>query len=121
MVYFVGCNSVNEGIGIENGKIEDSCITSATCQKGFPPANGRLNSATCWSAGRNDKNQWLQVDVGQEKIITAISSQGRKDANQWVISYVVSYSSDGEKFENYQVNGADKVMKFNKTSKNIFK
>jgi len=44
-----------------------------------------------------DINQWLQVARGgQKRKVTAIATQGRADADQWVKEYVVKYILDGE-------------------------
>ena len=96
---------------MENKKIRDSRIASSSFWTGLPPQEGRLNCSTAWSANENDKNQWIQVDLGKEKVVTAIATQGRKNADQWVGSYFVSYSLDREKFERYQINGEDEVIK----------
>jgi hypothetical protein len=70
---------------------------------------GRLNSASSWTARKQDQNQWIQIDLGEEEIITAIATQGRSNYNQWVKTYSVSYSLDGKTFESCKINGAVKV------------
>ena len=42
------------------------------------------------------------MDLGKKLEVTAIQTQGRYDANQWVMSYTVSYSNDGKTFYPYQ-------------------
>ena len=88
---------------MENGNIADSQITSSTFWRGLASAKGRLNGATAWAAGQNDQNQWIQVDLGEQKIVTKIATQGRNNHEQWVTSYVVSYSLNGQTFNQYQV------------------
>ncbi|CAB3999807.1 partial [Paramuricea clavata] len=100
-------------LGMANKKIQDSRIASSSYWTGLPAQEGRLNGATAWSANENDKNQWIQVDLGKEKVVTAIATQGRKNADQWVGSYFVSYSLDREKFERYQLNGEDEMFSGN--------
>ena len=94
---------------MENGNIADSQITSSTSLERFASAKGRLNGATAWAAGQNDQNQWIQVDLGEQKIVTKIATQGRNDYDQWVTSYGVSYSLNGQIFNQYQVHSIDKV------------
>ncbi len=55
-----------------------------------------------WSAGRNDLNQWLQVDLGGFTIVTRVATQGRNGNNQWVNSYRLQYSDDGVTFQFYK-------------------
>ena len=94
---------------MENGNIADSQITSSTFWKRLASAKGRLNGATAWAAGQNDQNQWIQVDLGEQKIVTKIATQGRNNYDQWVTSYGVSYSLNGQTFNQYQVHSIDKV------------
>ena len=55
------------------------------------PWMGRINSIRSWSARVNNKGQWLQINLGNKARVTGIATQGRRDANQWVTSYVLSY------------------------------
>ena len=103
------CPFGDRELGMESKNIQDSQITSSTARENLPPENGRLNGESSWSADQNDKNQWLQIDLGDILAITRIATQGRHDYDQWVESYLLSYSSDGETFENYRVDGTDKV------------
>jgi hypothetical protein len=64
-----------------------------------------------WSARHNDKNQWLQVDLGKISKVTRVSTQGRTDSNQWVKSYTIEYSVYGSAYIPYKVNGAEQVSK----------
>ena len=96
---------------MESGKVHDCQITSSSFWEGFSPEKGRLNSASSWSSNRNDDKQWIQVDLSKEKEITAIATQGRKHAAQWVETYAVSYSLDGRTYERYTVDGVEMVRK----------
>ena len=78
-------------------------------------ANANLNHKAgggrtgAWSAKTNDVNQWLQVDLGKLSKITAVATQGRADANQWVKSYTLEYSLYGIAFAAYKENNVVKV------------
>lgn len=109
MLYCLESKPCMEALGVQNGKIQDYQITSSTSCEGLRPQDGRLHGDACWSAGGNDKNQWIQVDLCKDKDITAIATQGRKDAEQWVQTYTVSYSTDGKEFQYYQDDGVWKV------------
>jgi hypothetical protein len=58
-------------------------------------------------------NQWLQVDLEQLTVITGISTQGRADSccNQFVKTYIVSYSNDSAQFQPYKEQNQIKVSK----------
>ena len=59
-------------------------------------------TAGAWSPSSVDLGQWIQVDLGENTIITKISTQGRQDAFEWVTQYKVSHSLDGRDFNFYQ-------------------
>ena len=89
---------------------------SSEYNSGHRAQNGRLNfaarngSAGAWSAKVNDLNQWLQVDLEQQTLITGISTQGRTDCcNQFVKTYIVLYSNDGVEFRPYKERSQIKV------------
>ena len=104
-------------LGLESGLVTFQEMTaSSTFKKNHGPSNGRLNHAAAngktgaWSAGANDANQWLQVDFGRNVRITKLATQGRQDYDQWVKTFTLSYSVDGNpSFQIYQENGAEKV------------
>jgi hypothetical protein len=99
---------------VEDRKIKDSRITaSSVWSASLSTKQGRLNSASSWSARRNDQNQWIQADLGREEFVTAIATQGRANYNQWVKTYSVSLGSDGNTFEPYKIDGAVKVRNSN--------
>ena len=57
---------------------------------------GRLVGA--WCAKRNNRNQWLQIDLRGPTRITKVTTQGRDDYNQFVKSYYLYYSQNGRTF-----------------------
>ncbi|XP_028411638.1 EGF-like repeat and discoidin I-like domain-containing protein 3 [Dendronephthya gigantea] len=106
-------------LGMENGDITDKQITASSEWKtDHGAANGRLNFTPrdgrtgAWSSGRNDVNQWLQVDFQRSALVTGISTQGRNGLNQFVKSYTVSSSQDGENFQHFLENGTFKFKEF---------
>ena len=72
-------------------------------------ARGRLNGAVSWSARVRYRNQWIQIDLGRDEVVTAIATQGRANANQWVTSYYASYSHDSKVFFLYKTKGIVKA------------
>ena len=93
---------------------------SSTWANDFPrhgPENAKLSSTDSfsnWSAGVNDANQWIQVDLGSEALVRAVGAKGRaKNYAQWVTSYKLSYSLDGIKWTYYQHDGSIVTFKGN--------
>ncbi len=94
---------------MESGLITDAQIT-ASSQHDYNHAaiQGRLNFQQVgykkggWSAGGNDLNQWIQVDLRSTTRVTSIATQGRNKVNQWVTKYKLQYSDDGINFLYYK-------------------
>ncbi|XP_033113012.1 C-type mannose receptor 2-like [Anneissia japonica] len=93
-------------LGVEDGTIPSEQLTaSSEYNLFFRPDHGRLNTAStgdyggAWSAAVLDQNQWIQADLGFLLMVTGTITQGR-DAGmgQWVTSYKVHYSLDGDQF-----------------------
>ncbi|CAH3141935.1 unnamed protein product, partial [Porites evermanni] len=111
-IYWIKLNrkgGCSEALGMQKKTITDAQITaSSSWNSAHGPSNARLHFRSghgktgAWSSRTNDKNQWLQVDLGKKLEVTAIQTQGRYDYNQWVMSYTVSYSNDGKTFYPYQ-------------------
>jgi len=98
-------------LGMESGAILDSQISASSVYSITHAAQqARLHfKATgltgSWSAGLNDMNQWLQVDLLQTTEVTRIATQGRNKVHQWVTKYKLQYSEDGHTFKFYMQNG----------------
>ena len=100
---------------MESNSLPNSAITaSSVWYSGWDPWLARLNSVPngnmgSWAAKFNKAGEWLQVDLGEERLLTNLSTQGRPSADQWVRSYNISFSSDSVKWEPYKENNAVKV------------
>ena len=101
---------------MESGVITDGQISaSSQWDVNHAAIQGRLHfkhygvKQGAWSAGANDVNQWLQINLNEYVTLTHVASQGRNAANQWVTKYKLQYSTDGTNFQYYQEQGADKV------------
>ena len=102
-----------ENRGIPNGAVTASStyILSAGCE----PWQAHLNNAQTsgshgsWSALQNNTRQYLQIDLGKERVVNKIGTQGRPSWDQWVTSYKLIFSSHGKKWNEYRNNGAVKV------------
>ena len=105
-------------LGMESNSLPNSAITASsvwTQVPGYEPGQARLNNVPkhgnsgSWSTEVNKAGVWLQVDLGEERLLTNLSTQGRPSADQWVTSYKISFSSDSVKWESYKENNAVKV------------
>jgi len=107
-------------LGMESRAISDAQISaSSQWDSNHAAIQGRLNFKAGggkqggWSASHNNRDQWLQADLGSSKMVTYFATQGRNAYNQWVTSYKVEYSNDGSSFQYYQEQGADKIFTAN--------
>lgn len=105
---------------MENKAIKDQQIGASTeWDVNHGPSRARLNTVKeenkrgAWSARTNDANQFLQIELGDNKTkVTRIATKGRSDMDQWVKSYKLQYSDDGVNFQYYREQGQteDKVI-----------
>ncbi|CAH1775690.1 unnamed protein product [Owenia fusiformis] len=76
----------------DHRRIPDLSLTASSSHSSYPPRNARLGASTCWAAGINDENQWIQADLGEVKRVYGVVTQGRANSDQWVKSYMISHS-----------------------------
>lgn len=125
----LGCelSGCSEPLGMKSGHIQDYQVTASSIFRTlnmdmftWEPGKARLDKqgkVNAWTAGRIDQSQWLQVDLLVPTRVTGVITQGAKDFGhvQFVGSYKVAYSNDGERWRVYQdeKQGKDKVFQGN--------
>ncbi|XP_067031068.1 retinoschisin-like [Acropora muricata] len=116
------CECDIQPLGMENREIPNGAITASSTWKssaGCEPWQARLNNAQTlgsfgsWCALQNNIGQYLQIDLGKERVVSKIATQGRPSYDQWVTSYKLLFSSDEAKWNEYQNNGVVKVFTAN--------
>ncbi|CAH3160109.1 unnamed protein product [Porites lobata] len=92
---------------MEKGAISDGQISaSSQLNANHEASQGRLNLKGSWSAYANDAKQWLQIDLGSNRLtVTRVATQGSNFQSQWVINYTLKYSDDGLNFQLYKQQG----------------
>lgn len=50
----------------------------------------------------SNKEQWLQVDLGDRVEITGIATQGRYGSSDWTTSYILMFSDTGRNWKEYK-------------------
>ncbi|XP_033123006.1 uncharacterized protein LOC117121804, partial [Anneissia japonica] len=102
----LGTDSV-VALGIEDETIHSDQLTASSeylSSKSLGADRGRLNTVSdaggfgAWAAATNDRDQWIQADLGSVKRVVGVITQGRSGYNQWVKTYKVNYSTDGSIF-----------------------
>jgi len=116
MVLWSGCDSQRleiwfvkqecvDRLGMQNGDIKDNQITASSSRPADLPHYGRLNNNKFWCAGKKNKNEYLQVDLGQVKTVNKILVQGRGNWYDWVTGFHLYYSDDGQRWTGYSESG----------------
>ena len=95
------CNISGQPLGLESGALPDSAFSESSCHLAYCSRDGRLNSGTGWLPDSFDSSPWIQVQFESSYIVTAITTQGRNTANQWVTSYTFSSSFDNMAWTDY--------------------
>lgn len=112
----LGCEltGCSEPLGMKSGHIQDYQVTASSIFRTvnmdmftWEPGKARLDKqgkVNAWTAGHSDQSQWLQVDLLVPTKVTGVITQGAKDFGrvQFVGSYKVAYSNDGERWTVYQ-------------------
>ena len=106
-----------EALGMHSGIISDSSITASSSYNAIlEPKFGRLyylnwgsGTHACWRPAVNDKNQWLQADMGTWARVTGVATQGWEIGDQWVTSYSLS-ASNGVFYEFVKTKSGDKKV-----------
>ena len=90
-------------VGISYGDFNDKMTASSEYNKDHSVKGSNLNKimkgghASAWCAADKDlENPWIQVDLGSEYWINAVSLQGRGDSAQWVTQFRIRYSLTDE-------------------------
>ena len=105
-------------LGMEDRRILSGSIRASSSHNyNHGPERARLNIVNAhgrtgaWVAKYRNNKQWLQIDCGQLTVVKGIATQGRREANQYVKTYVLSYSVKGARYRPYVSYGGVKVRK----------
>lgn len=105
-------------LGLENGNIANSQLSSYTHHDSWDAFKARLNSGKAWCSGTNDVwKEYLQIDLLKIRHVSAIATQGVKmyfTYSYYVKTFMIKYSYDGRRWFYYEEsNGADMVRETN--------
>ncbi|KXJ10048.1 Lactadherin [Exaiptasia diaphana] len=93
--------------GMESGAIQNSQITSSSFASGYPPYSARLNNYYgAWCSSSLSTGEWLQIDLGNDKELLAIATEGF--FSSYVTSYYLMYSFDKTKWYCFGYEGVAK-------------
>ena len=112
--FFFVCGSVCAHVGVEDRNIiPDAKMMASTMSGGFPPYYGRLNENRgnkAWSPKtKNDRTDYLQVDMGAVHFVCAVATQGSGSSSEWTTSFKLHLSTDQVTWQPYKENNVEKV------------
>ncbi|XP_058793266.1 neurexin-4 [Phymastichus coffea] len=88
--------------------------TSSLPERGASNAKP-LYGPNAWTASSSDFGQYLIIDLGETKNITAIATQGRAHYNEYVMEYGISYGTNGLDYADFkETDGNIKMFKGNR-------
>ena len=109
-------------LGMEDGTIEDYQITASSVLQAqdYGPNNARLNktdnatSVGAWCPMTKLKtDEWIQVNLTVNTLVTGVITQGRSDHPQWVTKFKILNSENGSYWypvtANSTLSGEDRV------------
>ncbi|XP_078661500.1 uncharacterized protein LOC144905634 [Branchiostoma floridae x Branchiostoma belcheri] len=105
MNLFRGCNNP---LGMEAGTITSDRITASAMLLSTSgvinnaPHHARLNGKSSWKMVTIPENGWILIDLGQQKLITGLITQGHGD--KYVTSFTLYFSSRGFDWRPYMDN-----------------
>ena len=88
-----------EPLGVESGNVTSDQFTASSFDGNHVPANAILNQEGAWIPAINDQNQWLQIDLHRQILVSGVVIQGRSDVENFVTRYQVEYALDGVSWE----------------------
>ncbi|RMC18695.1 hypothetical protein DUI87_04591 [Hirundo rustica rustica] len=80
---------------------------------------GVTTGAGGWSPLESNKQQWLQVDLGDRVEIVAVATQGRYGSSDWVTSYALMFSDTGRNWKQYRQDDAVWVFTGNSNADSV--
>ncbi|XP_019615922.1 PREDICTED: uncharacterized protein LOC109463525 [Branchiostoma belcheri] len=104
-----GCRLAPVGVDDTLQKIPAEQLTASSANQEAEASRGRLNYKAvsggegAWVPERQDREQWIQVDLGRDLVVGGVVTQGSDDeANPgFVTSYKLSYSLTGDYWITY--------------------
>nr|XP_009858662.1 lactadherin [Ciona intestinalis] len=107
-------------LGVETGEITDGQMTASSVYHSFwnerwNPHLARLHKEgviNAWMPHHDGRNQYLEIDMGSAMAVTGIVTQGARRylANQFVTSFKVAHSKDGEFWRTYTEDNVEKIF-----------
>lgn len=81
---------------MENKGIPNESITASSSKStDHAPSFARVDGTKAWCSGPEDKSPYIQIELDEQKLITAITTQGSFVDVSWSRKYEVKYLEKG--------------------------
>ena len=109
---FLGC--VLDPVGVSDSSvISDQRFSASSSLSGRSPSDGRLNGSNAWiPATNNNRNDFLQIDLGSVYFVCGVETQGNPNNDYWTKTYKIKTSLDNVVWTFYSEGGSEKVHPF---------
>uniref|UniRef100_A0A6Q2ZG67 Neuropilin n=1 Tax=Esox lucius TaxID=8010 RepID=A0A6Q2ZG67_ESOLU len=114
-------------LGMESGEIaSEQIMASSKYNPGWSSERARLNYyENAWTPGEDNNKEWIQVDLGFLRFVSAVGTQGAVSQETqrayWVKSYKVDVSSNGEDWITLKEGSKQKVFQGNTNPTDVVK
>jgi len=75
---------------------DESISSSSKLNSHHEPFYARLNGERAWCAAQEDETPYIEILLGEEKLITAITTQGSLFDLSWSRKYEVMFLEEGK-------------------------
>lgn len=92
--------------------VDPNLMKASSSLSGFPAKDGLIiedDVSAAWCATEENEEQWLEVDLQEDKDVMAVALQGRYH-HSWVTTFYIQYSMDGNTWYCYGSGTGHKVM-----------
>ncbi|KAJ8010318.1 hypothetical protein DPEC_G00073800 [Dallia pectoralis] len=117
----------SDPLGMESGEIaSEQIMASSKYNLGWSSERARLNYyENAWTPGEDNNKEWIQVDLGFLRFVSAVGTQGAVSQETqkayWVKSYKVDVSSNGEDWITLKEGSKQKVFQGNTNPTEVVK
>ena len=105
----MGCPNLVVELALASG-LSSRSFSASSSRLGNEPHQGRLNEAGAWSpSNNNDAHDYLQVNLEDVFVISAVATQGNPQSDEWTTSYKLHILK--KDWNIYKENNTEKVCK----------
>lgn len=90
-------DNCNNKLGMESGRIPDESITASSAKSDNHASSfARIDNDNAWCSAPQDESPYLEILLDEQKLITAITTQGSPSDLSWARKYEVKYLEKGK-------------------------